>query len=75
MLSLFELQRAWRQAIRQYAENPLMGDNGETYFPIRGQAMALFDSLWTDSEVNDTLDLGALLGTRKDIRVFGDRPF
>ena len=75
MLSLFELQRAWRQAIRQYAENPLMGDNGETYIPIRGKAMAFLDSLWRDWEGNDTLDLGALLGTGKDIRVFGDPHF
>ena len=75
MRALPELQRTWRQAIRQYAEQPLLGDNGSPYFPIREKSMAFLDTLWKHWEGKDTLDIGALLGEGKDIRVFGDPHF
>lgn len=75
MRTLQELQRAWRQSIRQYAAGPLLGENGQEYFPIRGKSMAFLETLWKDWGATDTLDIGALLGADKDVRVFGDPHF
>lgn len=75
MRTLPELQRQWRQSIRQYAAEPLLGDNGQNYFPIRGKNMAFLETLWRDWGATDTLDIGELLGRGKDVRVFGDPHF
>lgn len=61
--------------MHRYAEQPLLGENGANYFPIREKSMAFLDTLWKHWEGQDTLDIGALLGAGKDVRVFGDPHF
>lgn len=74
MLSHKETNAAWEKALRAYALEPLMGEQGP-YLPIGAKSMALLDPLWKAGALRNLPDIGAMLKKGADVRVFGDPHF